>query len=154
VIAINVASVWATVIRYVAWIIVVVLYVSRSTFSQSSLTAAASQDDQCKGNLICFKRGPNDSVPGCIGHDPTGKCMQSQPLFLHIVVYFQVAHACTLFHHIQALTIVSGQIRLRRCLVESLSFAKRWLVEVPLRLPLHSAAHRVLSRLCKVRTLC
>ena len=35
VIAINVASVWATVIRYVAWIIVVVLYVSRSTFSQS-----------------------------------------------------------------------------------------------------------------------
>jgi len=36
VITISVANVWATVIRYVVWIIVVVLYVSRSTFSQST----------------------------------------------------------------------------------------------------------------------
>jgi hypothetical protein len=89
--------------------------------SHKVTAAACSQDDQCKGNLICFKRGPNDSVPGCIGHDPTGTCLQSQPLFLHTVVSFQVAHACTFFHHIQALTIASGQIRLRRCFSSRIS---------------------------------
>jgi hypothetical protein len=41
--------------------------------SHEITAAACSQDDQCEGNLICFQRGPNESVPGCIGRDSSSK---------------------------------------------------------------------------------
>jgi hypothetical protein len=52
------------------------------------LTSLMSQDEQCELGLVCFQRGPNESVPECIGQDRMGKFLLSHQCFLHSVLPF------------------------------------------------------------------
>jgi hypothetical protein len=34
-----------------------------------------AQDDDCEGDLVCFQRDENESVPGCFGDDSSRECL-------------------------------------------------------------------------------
>jgi hypothetical protein len=82
------------------------------------------QDDQCEFGLVCFQRGPNESVPGCIGQDPKGKFLLSRQRFLHSVFPFILLTLPLHFTNLRHRLLHQAKLGCGRCL-ESPSFAVR-----------------------------